>query len=283
MTHQYRLGPVQTPKPLKILILATFIISILSALGDHIFPHAFGQEFGWLSPQQLLSLSVWGVEHLFLWQFLTYLFVHPLANGISFSFLLSLAFNTYLLWTIGTTLIERRGLAAFFSLYFLSSLAAGLAAFGLQTAAHSPLLFAGNLTALYGLLIAWIYLFPQAQLFLLLTIPVRAKWLVLSLLGANLLIDLSTGNWIYSCAYITAALFSYLYCRLFWSEQRPKKESVHYSRAKIYDFKTGRAILKDDEFLEEMLTKISLHGKKSLSWRERWRLRQISKKKKKPN
>ncbi len=275
-SSQYRLGPSSTPKPLKFLILSTLIISILAALGDHFFPYTLG----WTSPQQLLSLSLWGDHHFFIWQFLTYLFVHPLTNGISFSFLISLAFNTYLLWTIGATLIERRGLVHFLLLYFLSGLAAALAVFGLQILTQTPLPLAGNLTSIYALLIGWIYLFPEARLFLLLAVPVKAKWLILTVLGANLLIDLTIGNWIYSCAYASAALFSYFYCLLFWRYRKPKDAST-YARAKVYDFKTGKAILKDEEFLEAMLTKISMNGKESLSWSERWRLRRISKKRKK--
>jgi membrane associated rhomboid family serine protease len=267
---QYRLGPPLTPPPLKLLILLTVIVSIIAAIGEH-----------WISfsLQQTLSLSLEGMQKGSFWQLITYLFVHPLNGGISFSFLLSLAFNAYLLWIIGTTLIEKKGLGSFFLFYFLSGVTAALAVFGLQALLHTPQPLAGNLTAIYALLIAWIIYHPQAQFFLFLTIPVKAKWLVLGMLGANLLIDLASGNWLYACAYAIAALFSYLYCQTIW---RPRKIAAPtYQRAKIYDFKTGKAILNDEEFLEEMFSKISLKGKKSLTWRERYRLKRISLRKKK--
>lgn len=268
----YRLGPAHTPRSLKFLILLTLAINIFSAVTNHLFP-----SLGWPSLQELLSLSFSGIEHLYLWQWISYLFVHPVGEGLSFSFLLAVAFNSYILWIVGTSLIERKGQAHFFSLYFLSGLAAGLIVYGCQAASHSNAFFAGNGSSLYALLIGWLVLFPKAEMLIFLAIPMRVSWLILGILGINLLIDLSVGDWIRVLGYGGAALFGYLYSFLFW---RQRTHSPLYTRAKRFDFKTGKAILSDDEFLEAMLTKISMHGKKSLTWKERWRLRSISKRQK---
>ena len=142
-------------------------------------------------------------------------------------------------------------------------------------------------------------LYPDAQLLLLLALPIKAKWLVLAVLLANLLIDFSTGQWLYSLTYFCGALFGYLYTLTVWKAKGPfsvlhpiEEKIINLlggqptpkfqidPRAKIYDFKTGKAILSDDEFLDAMLTKISLQGKKSLTWKERWRLRRIKRKRK---
>ncbi len=281
----YRLGPTRTPRPLKFLLLATFFTSLVCAL----FP-ASGLE-------ELLGISAWGVEHFFLWQFFSYLFVHPATHGVSFSFLVSLSFNLYLLWIIGTSLIERRGIFSFFTLYFASGVFVGIFLFLLQLYVGSSFLFSGNTPSLYAILLAWIMLHPDAQLLFLFALPIKAKWLVLTILGANFFIDLSTGEWMNSCANLGGAFFGYLYPLLTWKVHGPflklhaleeklfrllgAKPAVESSRSKIYDFKTGRAILSDEEFLEEMLSKISQHGKGSLTWRERFRLKRISKRKKK--
>ncbi len=296
-SNPHRLGPSRAPRALKILVLGTFLISLLAALCNNIFPHLFGLA----SPEQLLGLSPWGVDHLFIWQFFTYLFVHPVVHGISFSFLLSLGFSLYLVWVIGTSIIERRGTNSFFLLYFSSGVIIGLIIVWLQSLAHTTVPFAGNTPTLYAILVAWIMLYPEAQLLFLLALPLKAKWLVLSILAANLLIDLSVGEWLNAIVYSSGALFGYFYCLIFWKVNgpfqaiRPFEDSfirllggtpkssghhAHSSRAKIYDFKTGRAILTDEEFLEEMLSKISLLGKSSLSWKERFRLRRISKRRK---
>ncbi len=299
-SSHYRLGPSQTPKPLKILILATFMASILSALLSNVFP----QTFGLASPQQLFGLSVWGIHHLFLWQFVTYFFIHPILHGISFSFLLSLGFSLYLMWVIGSSIIEKRGTRAFLSLYFSSGIFVGIILFFLQQATHSPMPFAGNTPILYAVLMGWVMLYPEAQLLLLLALPVKAKWLILSILCANLLIDLSVGEWIGAVSYFAGALFGYFYPIILWGArgpfpalhpfeeklgkifghngtQQPTESTFSSQRGKIYDFKTGKAILNDDEFLDEMLSKISAHGKGSLTWKERFRLRRISRRKKK--
>ncbi len=272
-TPHYRLGPSFTPRPLKILILATLTISLFCGVTDHLFPHYFNI----VSPQQLLSLSSWGMHLFYFWQWISYLFVHPLTVGISFSFLLSVAFNTYLLWVIGTSLIERKGSMHFFALYFLSGLITGLVVSGLQVASSSSLSFAGNGATLYALLIGWLMIFPKAELLLFLAIPIRASWLILGILGINLLIDLSTGDWIRVLGYTSASLSGYLYAFFFWKQ---REAQTTYTQAKRFDFKTGKAILSDEEFLDAMLTKIALNGKSSLSWKERWRLRRISKRKK---
>lgn len=295
-SNHHRAAPSRTPRALKILVLITFALSLFSALCDTLFPRSFGLP----PPEQLLGLSTWGIDHGFYWQFLTYFFVNPVAHGISLSFLFSLAFSLYLIWVIGTSIIERRGVRSFFSLYLSSGIFIGLLVFWLQNVMHPALPFAGNTAALYAILMGWIMLYPEAQLLFLLALPLKAKWLVLSILGANLLIDLSVGEWLNAMAYTGGALFGYLYCLIFWRIRGPitklhplenallkllgtspkTSHSSSYSRAKIYDFKTGKAILSDDDFLEEMLSKIAMKGKSSLTWRERLRLRRISKRKK---
>ncbi len=273
-SHHQRLGPNRTPKALKNLLLWTLGISLFSALFNNFFP----QVLGWTSPYDWLSLSRWGMNHYFFWQFFTYIFVHPFVHGVSFSFLFSLAFNLYLIWIIGASILEKRGVAAFLSLYFLSGIFVGLVLMLVQTLMGSELSFSGNTAVLYSLLITWIILNPEAQILLLVGMPLKARSLVLTVLAANLLIDLSVGDWQHVVAYLAGASFGFLYPLIAW---KTKKAAPFDTRGKIYDFKTGKAILSDEEFLDAMLSKISLYGKKSLTWRERWRLRRISKRKKK--
>src|SRR5512147_2338520 len=110
---QYRLGPTQTPKGLKILIFATFFTSLCVALFNNLFHPSL---------EELLGLSPQGIQNFYLWQLFTYLFVHPVAHGISFSFLLSLGFSLYLIWVMGSSIIQKRGILSFFLLFFSSGL-----------------------------------------------------------------------------------------------------------------------------------------------------------------
>ncbi|HSW86394.1 MAG TPA: rhomboid family intramembrane serine protease [Rhabdochlamydiaceae bacterium] len=285
-----------TPKTLKMILFSTLAISLVSALCDKLFPYFFGI----LNPFQILALSEWGIDHCFLWQFFSYLFISPVAGGLSFSLLLSMAFNAYLLWIIGNAIIEKKGALHFLALYFLSGIFTGVCVYWLQSALHFSIPFGGNTSALYSLLIAWIMLYPNLELLLFLTLPIKAKWLTIGLLGSNLLIDLSMGNWLNALALCTAITASYLYCIFVWKVRSPfvflqplerilsfpsskradkSSTSFEFTNAKIFDFKTGKAILNDEEFMDAMLSKIAMHGKTSLSFRERFRLKWISKRK----
>jgi len=269
----YQFGPRETPKLLKYLIYFTLLISLFTAVTNHIIPY----YLGWISPEQILSLSIWGIDHWYLWQFITYLFIQPIPNGISLSFLLSLAFNAYILWVIGVALIEKKGMRHFFTLYLLGGAFSGLIIYAFQSVTQSPLFFSGNSAALYSVLIAWLVLFPRAEFLLFAVVPIRASWLILGVLSVNILIDLSTGDLARVLAYLSAAGFGFTYSRYLLNK---KEATPLYVRTKKFDFKTGKPILNDHEFMDEMLTKIALKGRSSLSWKERWRLFRIRKKRK---
>lgn len=284
-----------TPRPLKILVFSTLILGVLFALLDKILPHFSG----WVAPSQFLGLSWTGIEKGYFWQAISYLFIIPPESGLAFSEIISMGFNAYLLWVLGTMVYERKGPAHFFSVYFGSALASAALILFFQhlTPGHFP--FGGNTGALYAVLMAWLMLHPNAEMLFFLMIPLKAKWLVIGLLGLSLFVDLSVGAYLHAMANLVGAIFGYFYSVFIWGAKGPFRillgfenfvdrmltplrggsERSFVPKAKIYDFKTGKAILKDDEFLDAMLTKISLYGRSSLTWRERWRLRRISKKK----
>ncbi len=289
-THAH-FGPESTPRSLKILILITIAFSLISAF----FPVV----------RILFSLSPSGVSHLYLWQFLTYVFIAP--SGISFSFFVILAFNMYLLWAFGASLIHRSRPFLFFSLYFGSAVFAGLLAIlpmalGLQL--HSFL--AGTSPALYAVLIAWVMLNPESELLLFFSLPLKAKWLVLGLLGANLLLDLSNGDWIGFLSNAGSAVFGYFFTLAAWREPSPfsflrsfermifrtldraqerwrkigkKKPPKEYRHSKIYDIHSGEPLIGDEQFMDAMLARISLYGEDSLTPEEKRRMQAISAKK----
>lgn len=261
---------METPKTLKLLIGITAGANLFTALLSGMVPG--------LHLDQILGLSATGLKTHCFWQLVTYLFTQEAQTGISFSLLFRIAFNAYILWVVGKEFIQKKGVFNFLAIYFLSGLIGGLAAVGLKAGAALPQPIFGNLTALYGLLIAWITFNPNVKILFFIAIPIRAKNLILAYLGINLLIDISSGQTTYALSYIVAAIVGHLYALPF---KKPSEKEHSYTRGKIYDFKTGKAILSDEQFLEEMLSKISLHGKKSLTWREKWRIRQIARRKKK--
>jgi membrane associated rhomboid family serine protease len=297
-SQPFRMGPRSTPKIVKWTILATLIVSFFSIISNTLFTEIFQIS----SPQYLLSLTTWGIHKFFIWQFVSYLFVQPLAvGGISFSFLLHLFFDMYLLWAIGSAIYEARGKKHFLGLYFGGALFVGIIAYLSLFLVHSPLPFSGGTSSIYILLIAWAFLFPEAMIMLFLLIPMRAKWLVFGLIGVNLLLDFSNGNFLSFVVTGGALLYGYFYSILAWDSLSPfsslhrlekkiiytKRRLFHHFRrpvdievqtSKVYDFKTGKAIIQDDTFMDACLDKISKKGKGSLTLYERYRMWRISRK-----
>jgi hypothetical protein len=117
------------------------------------------------------------------------------------------------------------------------------------------------------------------------------------------LIPLSTFNWITLSFYAAAILFGYLYAVMAWELNGPfswmrlidrpfgalslllkktgKWRLKKGKEGKIIDFQTGEPLQNDEQFVDAMLEKISKQGEASLSWKERQRLQEISKRKQK--
>lgn len=285
-----------TPQVVKIFVLFSLGISLLAGITDHIFPHLFGKyTLSWL-----LTLHPMGIQKGFIWQVLTHPFIHPTMHGMDFFYLISLIFSSYLLWKMGTLIVMQKGVKHFLSLFLGSALVSSSIAIVVFFNSSTPSLLAGGTPTLYTLLLAMIFLMPEVELLLFLAIPVKAKWFILGSMGAFLLIDLSHGNFVHFFSILGSLTFTYLYCLLSWRTPSPFKrlhpfEKILIERpeisndtlrsyaqnAKIYDIKTGKILLSDDAFIDACLAKIADKGKDSLSWREKFRLRKLSKKKKK--
>lgn len=266
----------------KFLLITTAVLGLFSPL---LFPY--------------LALTFAGIEKGWVWQFATYLFVEPTASN-NFGSLLHLAFNLFLLYTFGGALLQRDRPIYFYILYFSAGILAALIGWSLMAFSHTYTFLAGNSSALYAILIAWTLLNPQAKLLLFFSLPFKASWLLLGLIGANLLIDLTNGNWISFCSYGGACIYAYLFSLIAWRAEswipflqpferfifRWIEKARHvfgkgrsFRHSKIYDFKSGEPVLDDDQFMDAMLARISRYGEDCLTAAEKTRMEKISKKK----
>jgi membrane associated rhomboid family serine protease len=269
---------IQDQNPLKTLILFTLVTSLTTCF----FPE--------LKSDLLLSWG--GIKSFHLWQLITYIFVDPFP--LSLSFLINLGFNLFLLWVFGSSLIERAHSKKFFVLYFGSALFASLAS--LSVLPYSPIPLAGCAPSLFAILAAWMMLYPEADIMLFLTVPVRSCWLVVGLLGFNLAIDLSVGNYPHAVSIGAASLFGYVFALVAWREQGPfsilyplerfvlrllerKREAKSYKHTKIFDIRSGEPVLSDEAFMDSMLARISKYGEEILTPEERKRMEEISERK----
>jgi len=290
------LGPEFTPPAVKKLITITCLISVFSAL---ITP-AFHTLFEMYGPEEWLSLSWYGMQNYYLWQPVSYLFLYPASSGgITLSYLFGLALNMYALWIIGSDLSERLQ-KSFLRLYLITGLVAGLGTLILMPLVGQYRMLAGPAPAILALLTLWAMLHPRLQILLFFVFPVQARWLVAGILGMIFLTSLSQLDILSLSFYLGGAACGYFYGLLAWNLQSPfsvthgfdnwvtkianslsKKFGAIQPKGKIIDFRTGQEVIDDDNFVDEMLVKISKHGEDSLSWREKRRMRKISEKKSK--
>lgn len=297
-------GPGSSSPIIKRLIFFTSLIATLSATLQSIFEH-FTLFPG---PQSIISLSWWGIGNWFLWQPLTYLFTLDSAYSLSFTFFINLVFTMYVLWIIGTPLIDLIGKRPFMRLYFISGIAAGLIALASMPLTGQYTFLAGPTASILAVITVWSLAFPEAEILLFFLIPVKAKWLVATIIALVLLNTLSQWNLSYFVLYLFGILIGYGYATIAWGWHSPfphtqrmdralaafglklRQYTPHWKRRaniqkenkkeKIVDIKTGKRPLDDDDaFVDAMLTKISKHGEQSLSWSERRRLDQIAEKK----
>lgn len=296
MYYSNRFARFPMPTILKFLLVAIAGTSLVSSIWAFVAPR--GLQF--LNPALWLSLSSHGISHFFVWQVFTYSFLEPI---ISVGHIIHLFFTLYLLYSIGLSILNVKGELHLARIFIGGSIAGGLVGAAFLYFFPSATVLMGPMPAIYAVIMAWIFLFPDAELYLFLTFPMKARWLFLAIAGIGLFSDLAEHHYARFFAYFASIAFGYLYALFVWElhspfyalrnfetslfslKRRLFKQNISVDRfskdPKIFDFKTGQAVLKDDEFLDACLEKISRLGKNSLSLWEKIRLWKIHRKRRK--
>ncbi len=142
------------------VVVNLIIINCLGLMATTIFP-TLSLYLGLHSPQSPMFK---------LYQVVTYMFLH---GSLSHLF-----FNMFALWMFGRTLENIMGAKRFLTYYMVCGVGAGLLQLGIGVV--SPYyLTVGASGAVFGLLLAFGMLFPNAVIMLLIPpIPIKAKWFV---------------------------------------------------------------------------------------------------------
>ena len=140
----------------------------------------------------------------FIWQLFTYMFLH---GGIW-----HLLFNMLALWMFGAPIEQDWGTRRFLKFYFLCGIAAGVC----DVTLHAILGDWGTSTigasgAIYGLLVAFGVLYPEAPVLMFLLFPMKAKYMVMIFAGIEFLTTLGPNNGVSSIAHLGGMAFGYLY------------------------------------------------------------------------
>ena len=168
---------------------------------------------------QKLALFAYGSPFFKPWQIITHMFMH---GGFWHFF-----FNMYTLAMFGTVLENLWGSKKFLIFYFVTGIGGALChdlVLGLQIASGATALLGvptvGASGAIYGVLLGFAMLYPQAELRLLFFpfVPLKAKWLAVIFAVLELLMGFSAnGDGIAHFAHLGGMLFAWLLIK-YWKK-----------------------------------------------------------------
>jgi len=192
--------------------------------------------------QVYLSLSPRGVlGHFFIWQLVTYLFLHdPFGFG-------HILFNMLTLWMFGMDLERDWGTKQFLKYYFLCGIGAGVCDILANAAVGNFYTYTiGASGAIYGLLLAFGLLYPDRTVLMSFLFPIKAKYFVMIMGAIAFLSSIGgSGSRVSNVAHLGGMIFGYFYLRTRffrldvgnmvqryqeWKMQRAKKKFQVYMR-----------------------------------------------------
>ena len=152
----------------------------------------------------LVPAMVWGKG--FVWQLVTYMFLH--------GSLWHILMNMLILWMFGAELERTWGSREFAKFYFIAGIGAGIInvifAALRPSMAFVPIIGASG--AIYGLLVAYAMLFPERYVYVYFLIPVKVKYLVIFLVALEFFSTYQPDG-VAHFAHLGGALVGFLYLR----------------------------------------------------------------------
>ena len=173
------------------IFLVTFFLGVANADG-------FMRYFG-LTPSDVAT-------RFFLWQFVTYMFLH---GGI-----FHVLFNMLALWMFGTELERVLGTRRFLNFYFFCGIGAGLCVvigeylFGNP---HIPTI--GSSGAIYGILMASAMFWPDRIILFSFLFPIKMKYFVMIIGAIAFLGTFTPSSGVSNVAHLGGMGFGYLYLK----------------------------------------------------------------------
>ncbi len=271
----FKRGFMRMPVIIRTLIAINVVIFIMMAFGGQTVSRAIVQSFGF-NPEPFAAVTQ-------PWRFVTYMFVH----GSGFH----LIFNMLWLWWMGRAVEESLGPRTFSVIYF----GAGIGGVLLQVALAA--VFGSNLVigasgAVFGVMVAFGYLFPRTPIMLFLLPPIEARFVIAGLIAFDLLFIGAADN-VARLVHLGGAGFGYLLVsahykgydlsswvrpieRLWNRPSQPKKRKKNKNMHSVSDVE----IMEESELseLDDILEKISKQGYDGLTAEEKQKLFELSKK-----
>ncbi len=156
------------------------------------------------------------------WQLVSYMFLHATRDAAGHIEFAHVFFNMFALWMFGRIIEQSMGTRRFTIYYLVCGIGAGLIQMLVCAVTGQPGMTVGASGAVFGLLLAFGMMYPNARIMLLLPpIPMKAKWFVIFYGLAELLFGV-TGIWgsVAHFAHLGGMIFGYLL--LVWWKRRGK-------------------------------------------------------------
>jgi len=157
---QFSYNPGLFTDAIRLLVSINFVIFILQSISssENLFFPLFG----------LVPKLVW--SELMLWQPLTYMFLH---GGVW-----HVLINMFVLWMFGSELERLWGKNRFIKFYFFTGIGAGLVTMIFSYNSMIPIVGASG--AVYGILLAYGFIYPNRKVYLYGIIPIKSIWFVIA-------------------------------------------------------------------------------------------------------
>jgi membrane associated rhomboid family serine protease len=182
----------------KALIIANVAVFVLQVLASRAAGGGIEPIFG-LTPARVYP-------DLWIWQLVTYMFLHAT------NWLTHLLLNMLMLWMFGTEIERKWGTREFVRYYLVCGVGAALV---------TCLFFYESTTigasgAVFGVMLAYGFLFPDRQILFWFIFPMRAISFVLLCTGIELFSLLGLQDGVAHFAHLGGMLFGYLYLKRAW-------------------------------------------------------------------
>lgn len=273
MSREFGHGPMNfamMSPTIKALIIVNVAVFVLSLLVGSQFITLFG-----LVPAKV-------IHERWIWQPLTYLFLH--AN------LFHILFNLFALWMFGMPVEAQWGPRQFVKYYLICGVGAGIVNVFLTPDSLSPIIGASG--AIYGLLVAFAMLYPDAVVYLYFFFPIKAKHMAILFGLVEFIAGTSSSSpAVARFAHLAGMAIGFVYIKWWWAikmkaigtlrrfvKTDPGEEAAEEPRRrKARPVVSGKGVSDEMAEVDRILDKILEGGEQSLTDREREILRRQAK------
>ena len=231
------------PGPLSLAIKALIAINVALFLLQSIAPASTAIRTDVITAALgLRPLDV--ITHFYVWQLVTYMFLH---GGV-----MHILFNMLGLWMFGTELERTWGTRYFLKYYFVTGVGAGILTvlFSLLPVGFAESLkysvVIGASGALYGLLLAYGLFFPHRPIYMYMVFPIQARYFVMIIGALAFYSSMAEAGGVASATHLGGLAIGYIYLKgarihpLSEVKYRYTKWKINRARKKFDVYSGGR-------------------------------------------